>query len=129
MKSIFTWHLFSFSKSLAILRKYSSEAATKWFQVSMVTVRVAAYSGGVLLRRIPARPPAVAPAAVRSTRRRLKGVYKMGRQSLVCMYMLLWLVLTLLSLFEGRESILDNSPSPLCLRERGEERWRYALAV
>src|SRR5215831_3036102 len=79
MKSIFTWHLFSFSKSLAILRKYSSEAATKWFQVSMVTVRVAAYSGGVLLRRILARPPAVAPAAVRSTRRLLTGVY-----SIVC---------------------------------------------
>src|SRR2546425_13252000 len=84
MKSIFTWHLFSFSKSLAILRKYSSEAATKWFQVSMVTVRVAAYSGGVSLRRLPARPPAVAPAAVRSTRRRLTGVYSVGRGSFVC---------------------------------------------
>jgi hypothetical protein len=43
--------------------------------------------------------------------------------------MLLWLVLALLSLFEGRESILDNSPSSLFLQERGEERWRYALAV
>src|SRR5207244_13055829 len=90
MKSIFTWHLFSFSKSLAILRKYSSEAATKWFQVSMVTVRVAAYSGGVLLRRIPARPPAVAPAADRRTRRRLTGVRRMGRGTVViCMHMLL----------------------------------------
>src|SRR5439155_17535140 len=72
MKSIFTWHLFSFSKSLAILRKYSSEASTKWFQVSMVTVRVAAYSGGVLVAKIPARPTVVL-AAVRSNVRRLMG--------------------------------------------------------
>src|SRR2546430_15473478 len=84
MKSIFTWHLFSLPKSLAIWRKYSSEEATKWFQVSRVPVRVAAYGGGVLLRRIPARPPAVAPAAVRSTRRRLTGVYSVGRGSFVC---------------------------------------------
>src|SRR5262245_14686972 len=111
MKSIFTWHLFSLPKSFAIWRKYSSEAATKWFQVSMVTVRVAAYSGGGLLRRIPARPPAVALAAVRSTRRRLKGVCRMGRESLVCMHMLLWLMVTLLSLFEGRESRQAEGPS------------------
>jgi hypothetical protein len=57
------------------------------------------------------------------------GVYRAGRCSCVCMPMLLWLVLALLSLFEGRESILDNSPSSLFLQERGEERWRYALAV
>src|SRR6266436_3799073 len=50
----------------------------------MVSVRVAAYSGGVLLRRIPARPPAVTPAAVCSTRRRLTGVYSVGRGSFVC---------------------------------------------
>jgi hypothetical protein len=36
----------------------------------MVTVRVAAYSGGVLVAKIPARP-AVAPAAVRRNVRRL----------------------------------------------------------
>src|SRR4030095_928803 len=123
------WHLFSFSKSLAIWRKYSSEEATKWFQVSIVTVRVAAYSGGVLLRRIPARPPTVAPAAVRSTRRRLNGGCKARSGSFVCMHILLWLVLTLLSLFAGRESILDTSPSLLFPWERGKERWRYALAV
>src|SRR5919204_2531887 len=111
MKSIFTWHLFSLPKSLAILRKYSSEAATKWFQVSTVTVRVAAYSGGVLLRRIPARPPAVAPAAVRSTCRRLMGVYRMGRCSLVCMHVLLCLALRLLSRLESEESIQAQGPS------------------
>src|SRR5713226_7311409 len=85
MKSIFTRHLLAFSNSFAQLRRFSSEAGTKWFAVSMVRVRVAAYSGGVLLRRIPARP-AVAPAAVRKTCRRLNAVLPVP---FVCIHTLL----------------------------------------
>src|SRR5216117_1444331 len=73
MKSILTRHLLAFSNSLAHARRFSSEAGTKWFAASMVTVRVAAYSGGVFVSMIPARP-AVAPAAVLRTRRRLNPV-------------------------------------------------------
>src|SRR5499433_2379933 len=70
MKSILTWHLLAFSNSLAQRFRFSSDAGTKWLRVNMVSVRVAAYSGGVLVAKIPARP-IVALAAVRSNVRRL----------------------------------------------------------
>src|SRR2546427_5684629 len=72
MKSILTRHLFAFSKSFAQRFRFSSEAGTKWLAASMVTVRVAAYSGGVLVAKIPAKPT-VALAAVGSPGRRLMG--------------------------------------------------------
>src|SRR6266705_4981947 len=72
MKSILTWHLLAFSNSFAQRFRFSSDAGTKWLQVNMVSVRVAAYSGGVLAAKIPARPT-VALAAVRSHVRRLMG--------------------------------------------------------
>src|SRR2546426_6333014 len=72
MKSILTRHLLAFSNSFAQRFRFSSEAGTKWLAASMVTVRVAAYSGGVLAAKIPARPT-VALAAVRSNVRRLMG--------------------------------------------------------
>src|SRR5262245_38814039 len=86
----------------------------------MVTVPVAAYSGGVLLRRIPARPPAVTPAAVCNTRRRLTGAYSVERGSFVCIPVP-YNQSKSYCLYSGVESqYRTKAPPPVSPRERSE---------
>src|SRR5207244_13062265 len=74
MKSILTWHLLAFSNSFAQRFRFSSDAGTKWLRVNMVSVRVAAYSGGVLVAKIPARPTVALAAVCSNVRRLMEGV-------------------------------------------------------
>ena len=48
--------LLAFSNSFAQRFRFSSDAGTKWLRVNMVSVRVAAYSGGVWSPRSPQGP-------------------------------------------------------------------------